>query len=109
MSAYKTVTLSRTGDGALDFTPTVTRWRTDGYPANSQISVTGLPSGAVFHVDLLPAGETEYKRHITDATGADLVMLSGKEAPIFAALRVIIEGTTAESLTATLTLWERGI
>jgi len=109
MSAYKTVSLSRTGDGNLIFDSSVTRWRMDAYPANAQISVESLPSNATFNVELRPAGHNEFKDHIVDATKDDLVMLAGKEAPLFEALRVTVANTNNAEITVHVTLWERGI
>tara|TARA_S200002703_G_scaffold54416_1_gene47048 strand:+ start:95 stop:424 length:330 start_codon:yes stop_codon:yes gene_type:complete len=109
MSAYKTVELSRTGDGSVIFDRTVTKWAMDSYPANAQVSVAGLPALGRFNVDLMPAGHESFKRHVTDATGDDLVMLSGKEAPIFQQIRVTASATAGAELTVYLTLWERGI
>ena len=109
MSAYKTIKLTQTGDGSLTFDSSVTKWRMDGYPANAQVSVKGLPNLARFNVDLRPAGHEEFKRHITDATPEDLVMISGKEAPIFSAIRITVSNSSGAENTAFLTLWERGI
>lgn len=81
----------------------------DSYPANAQVSVSGLPALGRFNVDLMPAGHDSFKRHITDATGDDLVMLSGKEAPIFQQIRITASATGGADLTIYLTLWERGI
>lgn len=109
MSAYKTVSLTRTGDGAVIFDSTVTRWRMDAYPANAQISVQGLPHGGTFDVELRPAGHVEFKNHILTSDRDDLVMLSGKEAPLFEAIRVTVANTNGAEVTAHITLWERGI
>lgn len=107
MSAYKTIQLERTGDGDVDFTSTVMRWRTDGFPANAQICVDGLPTNGTFDVLLLPPKAAAYRQHIIDATSEDLVMLSGRFAPIFAALRVSVFNTGGADVTVTLTIWER--
>ena len=45
MSAFKTITLSRTGDGELVFTPAITKWNHAGYHANGQIAVSGMDGG----------------------------------------------------------------
>jgi len=81
----------------------------DAYPANAQISVEGLPQNATFDVELRPAGHNEFKNHILASTPEDLVMLSGKEAPLFSALRVTVAGTNGAGVTVHLTIWERGI
>lgn len=109
MSTYKTISIERTGDGSVVFDHSVTRWRMDSYPANAQVSVEDLPVGATFDVDIRPAGHVEFKRHISDATPDDLVMLSGKEAPLFSAIRVTVATTGGATITAHVTLWERGI
>ncbi len=109
MSTYKTVSLTRTGDGAVVFDSSVTKWRMDSYPANAQVSIQNLPVGGTFDVDIRPAGHVEFKRHITDATPDDLVMLSGKEAPLFSAVRLSASNTGGAEITAYITLWERGI
>lgn len=109
MSAYKTVSLSQVGDGSVIFDSSVTRWRMDGYPANAQISVEGLPVGATYNVELRPAGHNEFKNHILDANLDDLVMLAGKEAPLFEALRITVASTNNANMTIHVTLWERGI
>jgi hypothetical protein len=107
MSAYKTIQLERTGDGEVDFTSAVMRWRTDGFPANAQICVDGLPANGTFDVLLLPPKAENYREHIIGATVDDLVMLSGRFAPIFQALRVSVAGTGGATVKVTLTIWER--
>lgn len=109
MSAYKTVSVERTGDGSVVIDASVTRWRMDSYPANAQVSVTGLPAAGRFDVELMPAGHEAFKMHIEDATPEDLVMLSGKEAPIFQAIRVTVSATGGADVKIYVTLWERGI
>lgn len=109
MSAYKTISLTRTGDGSVVFDRSNTRWSMDSYPSNAQISVSGLPALGLFNVDIMPAGHESFKRHITDATSDDLVMISGKEAPIFQQIRISASATGGADLTIYLTLWERGI
>ena len=109
MSAYKTISLERTGDGSVTIDRVNTRWSMDSYPANAQVSVNGLPVAGRFNVDLMPAGHESFKRHITDATPDDLVMLSGKEAPIFQQIRVTASNSGGADLIVYLTLWERGI
>ena len=109
MSTYKTISITRTGDGAVTFDPAVTKWRLASYPANAQVSIQNLPVGATFNVDIRPAGHVEFKRHITDATPDDLVMLSGKEAPLFSAVKLTASNTSGAEITAYITLWERGI
>jgi hypothetical protein len=109
MSAYKTIQLSRTGDGDIIFDSSVTRWKMDSYPANAQISVADLPVGATFDVSLRPAGHVEFKEHILASGADDLVMLAGKEAPLFSALKISISNSGGAEVTAFLTLWERGI
>ena len=106
MSAYTTIQLERTGDGSVDFTPAVMRWRTDGFPANAQICVDGLGTGT-FDVLLLPPKAADYREHIIGATVDDLVMLSGRFAPIFSALRVTVANTGGATVHVTLTIWER--
>jgi hypothetical protein len=108
MSAYKTIELTRTGDGSLVFDSVVTRWRMDAFPANAQVSVANLGAGS-FDVAIRPAGHLEFKEHINGATEDDLVMISGKEAPLFSAIRVTASGTGGAEIKAFLTLWERGI
>ena len=109
MSACKTIQLSRTGDGSVTFDRTVTKWDCVSYPANAQVSVSGLGGGGSYDVLILPAGESEFKEHITGASVTDLIMLSGKEAPLFHSVRVTASSTGGATITATLTLWERGI
>lgn len=108
MSASKTIQLSRTGDGSMTFDHPVLKWDCTGYPCNAQVSVSGLGAGS-FDVLLLPAGETTFKEHITSSSVNDLVMISGKEAPLFHSIRVTVSGTNGATTTATVTLWERGI
>ena len=108
MSACKTIQLSRTGDGSVTFDRTVTKWDCASYPANVQVSVSGLGAGS-FDVLLLPAGETTFKEHITGSSVNDLVMIAGKEAPLFHSIRVTASGTSGATITATVTFWERGI
>lgn len=108
MSAYKTITLSRTGDGSLEFTPAVTKWNPAGFPANLQLSVSGL-SGGTYDVHILPAGDSAYRVAFVSATEADLAVIAGKEAPLVEVLRVVVTGSGGGAVTAHLTMWERGI
>ena len=108
MSAFKTITLSRTGDGELVFTPASTKWNPAGYPANAQIAVSGM-EGGVFALEFLPAGDSAYRVAFPEVTEADLAVIAGKDAPLFEALRVTVSGSSGGVVTATLTLWERGI
>jgi hypothetical protein len=108
MSAYKTVTLSRTGDGELSFTPAVLGWRPDSYPANMQITVSGL-NGGTFDVYILPADDDTYRLAYEAATEADIAVIAGKEAPLVAAVALVVAGTSGATVIARLTLWERGI
>jgi len=108
MSAYKTLTLSRTGDGTLDFTPAVTKWNPAGYPANAQVTVSGL-AGGTYTVSILPASDSVMRVAAVDATEADIVVIAGKDAPLFEAVTINATGTSGGTVTATLTLWERGI
>ena len=107
MSTYQTAQLSGTG-ATFTFTRTVLKWSPANYPANAQVSVTGL-NGGTFDLDLLPAGESAFKRHITAATETDLCMLAGKNAPLFEQLKVTVAGTSGATVTVTVTLWERGL
>lgn len=109
MSAYKTITIEQAGDGSVVFDYSVTGWRMDAYPANAQVSVNGLPANGTFDVELRPAGHVAFKEHILASGADDLVMLSGKEAPIFSALRVTVANTGGATVQCYLTLWERGI
>jgi hypothetical protein len=108
MSAYKTVTLTQTGDGELLFTPAVLRWRPDSYPANAQVTVSGL-NGGTYSVYLLLADDDTYRLAFEGVTEADAVVLGGKDAPLFGAVGLLISGTSGATVTARLTLWERGI
>jgi len=108
MSAYKTLTLSRTGDGTLEFTPAVTKWNPAGYPANAQVTVSGL-DGGTYTVSILPAGDSAARVAAVDVTEADIVVIAGKDAPLFEAVVIDATGTSGGTVTATLTLWERGI
>lgn len=108
MSAYKTITLSRTGDGTLEFTPAVTKWNPAGYPANLQLSVSGL-GGGTYDVYILPAGDSAYRVAFVSVTEADLAVIAGKEAPLVEILRVVVTGSAGGTVTAHLTMWERGI
>lgn len=107
MSTYQTAQLSGVGP-SFTFNRTVLKWAPHNYPANAQVSVTGL-NGGTFNLELLPAGESAFKSHIVNATETDLCMLAGKEAPIFSQLRVTVAGTGGATVTVTVTLWERGI
>lgn len=108
MSAYKTVTLERTGDGLIEFTPAVLKWNPAAYPANVQLSVDGL-NGGVFDVYLLPVGASAYRLVWEGGTEADLVTVAGKDAPMFSVVALDISGTSGATVSAVLTLWERGI
>ncbi len=108
MSAYKTITLSRTGDGSLEFTPAVTKWNPAGYPANAQVTVSGL-DGGTYDVYILPASDSASRLAAEAVTEADIVVIAGKDAPLFAAVLIDASGTSGGTVTATLTLWERGI
>lgn len=108
MSAYKTITLSRTGDGSLEFTPAVTKWNPAGYPANAQVTVSGL-DGGTYDVYILPASDSAARLAYEGVTEGDLALIAGKDAPLFDALVVVVSGSSGGEITATLTLWERGI
>ena len=108
MTAYKTMTLSRTGDGSLEFTPAVTKWNPAGDPANAQVTVSGL-DGGTYGVYILPAGDSAARLAAEAVTEADIVVIAGKDAPLFEAVVVEASGTSGGTVTATLTLWERGI
>lgn len=108
MTAYKTMTLSRTGDGSLEFTPAVTKWNPAGYPANAQVTVSGL-DGGTYDLYILPAGDSAARLAAEAVTEADIVVIAGKDAPLFEAVVVDASGTSGGEVTATLTLWERGI
>lgn len=108
MTAYKTMTLSRTGDGSLEFTPAVTKWNPAGYPANAQVTVSGL-DGGTYDLYILPAGDSAARLAAEAVTEADIVVIAGKDAPLFEAVLIEASGTSGGTVTATLTLWERGI
>lgn len=108
MSAYKTIELERTGDGDITFTSTETRWRMDGFPANAQISVSGL-GGGTYTISVLPAQDTAYREIFTGVTEIDLATIAGREAPIFHAIKISVSGSGGGTITALLTLWARSI
>lgn len=108
MSAYKTVTLERVGDGLIEFTPANMRWNPAGYPANIQLSVDGL-NGGTFDLYLLPVGASAYRLVSQAVTEEDLVTVAGKDAPLFNGVTLDVTGTSGANVTAVLTLWERGI
>ena len=109
MSAYKTISLSRTGDGSIEFDHSTTRWRMDAYPCNAQISVENLPANGTFDVLIRPAGHNEFKEHVLTSSSTDLIMLAGKEAPLFESLKITVASTGGAEVTVHVTLWERGI
>lgn len=108
MSTYKTVTLERTGDGLIEFTPAVLKWDPASYPANMQVTVSGL-NGGTFDLYLIPAGDNDYRLAYQGLTEVDVAMLAGKDAPLFHAVVLNVGGTSGSTITARLTLWERGI
>jgi hypothetical protein len=108
MSAYKTVTLERTGDGLIEFSPAVLKWDPASYPANMQVSVGGL-NGGTYDLYIIPAGDNDYRLVYEGLTDADLAMLAGKDAPLFHTVLLNVGGTSGSNITAKLTLWERGI
>ena len=77
------------------------------YPMNVQVSCTPL-AGATFDVLILLPGETEFKTHVSGATEIDTVMIAGKDAPLFEAVKVLLNDAIGD-ITVTLTCWERGI
>ena len=109
MSAYKTVSQTQVGDGSVIFDHSVTRWRMDAYPCNAQISVENLPANGTFDVLIRPAGHNEFKQHILTSTNIDLIMLAGKEAPLFEAIKINVTATNGATVKIHVTLWERGI
>ncbi len=108
MSAEKKREVTRTGDGELGGESVVTRGRMDAYDEKDQVSVANLGAGS-FDVAIRPAGHLEFKEHINSATEDDLVMISGKEAPLFSAIRVTASGTGGAENTTFLAHQARGI
>lgn len=107
MSSYSTTVLTGT-QAEFRFTPTVMKWNPADYPANIQLSLTGLNGGS-YAVWILPVGDTDYRRYIQGASELDLCLLAGKNAPLFSAVKVVVAGTGGAEVTVRATLWERGL
>lgn len=108
MSAYKTVTLQRTGDGLIEFSPAVLKWDIAAYPANIQLCVDGL-NGGTYDIYLSPVGAASARPVALAVTEGDLVTVGGKDAPLFNVVTLDVAGTSGATVTAVLTIWERGI
>ena len=106
--AYKTIKKEIVGNTSTTFTKLVLGWDPAAYPANVQISLTGL-NGGTFDVHILPPEETQFKTVQLSVNESDLVMLAAKNAPLFQQTLIITDNTNGATSTATLTLWERGI
>ena len=65
--------------------------------------------GGTYGVYILPAGDSAARLAAEAVTEADIVVIAGKDAPLFEAVVVEASGTSGGTVTATLTLWERGI
>ena len=79
------------------------------FARNVQIHVEGLGAGT-FKVEYRPPRSNILIEHVTGATGSDLVILAGTDAPIFEALKITVGGTAAGSeQVAYVTAWHRGI
>ena len=82
-------------------------------PYNAQITVTdenggGLGAGKYQVLLRSPGGAESYQEHVVGRTAVDTVMVAGKDAPIFTAIKLIFADCPA-NVQVKLSIWPRGI
>jgi hypothetical protein len=106
----ETFTLETTGGAAVVLDPSTVKGQrfSDGHQ-NAQIQASNL-GGGKFSVEFRSPNGSHWVEHVTGASETDTVILAGRQAPIFEALRVSFSNVPAPTVSEiTLTTWARGI
>ena len=106
----ETFTFETTSGAAVILDPSTVNGQrfSDGHQ-NAQIQASNL-GGGKFTVELRSPAGSQWVEHVTGATESDTVIIAGRQAPIFEALRVSFSNVPALTVsTVTLTSWPRGI
>jgi len=106
----ETFTFETTGGAAVILDPSTVKGQrfSDGHQ-NAQIQASNL-GGGKFTVELRSPQGSQWKEHVGGAGESDTVILAGRQAPIFEALRVSFSNVPAlTTSTITLSTWVRGL
>ena len=100
----ETHTFETTGGASITIEPHMFQGqRFEDGNRNVQVTCKDLGGGSFSVAYRVPRG-SQFVEHISGALETDAIMLSGKEAPIFDAVRVSFDGVPAAPNTQTITL-----
>ena len=106
----ETFTFETTSGAAVVLDPSTVKGQrfSDGHQ-NAQIQAANL-GGGKFSVELRSPRGSQWVEHVVGASESDTVIIAGKGAPLFEALRVSFSNVPALTVSViTLTTWPRGL